>query len=329
MDIIKKDVVKEPSLYMIENNFAKAEISDFGATLVSFFINGKNIILGYPELSRYKSCETYLGATVGRYANRISNAEFTLNGKKYALTANDKKHTLHGGITGFSKKIWEIINIDKNSIRMSIKSKDGEGGFPGNMYTEVSFSITENRLIIDYFAVSDKDTPICLTNHSYFNLDGENNVENTILQINAGYVSITDEDLIPTGKINVTDSPFDFRHPKKIGQDINTQNKYLKMQNGYDCNFFLNGIKAATAFSEKNKLMMNVYTDMPCLQLYTGNFLSGSEYGRAGNLIGFRSGFCLETQFAPDSPHAENFGGCLLEKGEEFRTKTVFEFYIK
>ncbi|PWM45688.1 MAG: galactose-1-epimerase [Clostridiales bacterium] len=315
---------KNTKLYTIKNDFLKVKISDYGATIVNLFVNDRDIVLGYPSRDFYETTTAYLGATVGRYANRIADGEFVLNNKKYTLAKNDGYNHLHGGNIGFNRKIWNVKYYSQNSICLSLQSPDKEEGYPGNLYIEVTFTLINKQFIIDYYAVCDEDTTINLTNHSYFNLDGDC-IENTLLQINADYVNNTDEGLIPVSKSSVESTPFDFRVPKKIGKDIHADDKQLKIQNGYDCNYFINGFYAAKAYSEKSGISMSVYTDMPCIQLYTGNFLNGTEPGKDGNPINFRTGFCMETQFAPNSPNSADFGGCLLKKNEEYKHKTVFQ----
>ena len=326
-------------LYTIENNNGiTAGIITRGATLDSFCCpdkdgNNGDIIAGFDNILGHINSGTFTGEVIGQYANRIGGGKFTLGGKEYDVTKNEKGITcLHGGAE-YSSALWNAIIVDDNAVEFSYKSPDGKEGFPGNVDVKVTYILTDkNELELHYEAVSDKDTIINLTNHAYFNLGTTANgdILDTELMLNCDFFTPTDENSIPTGEIRPVDgTAFDFRTPKKIGKDINADDIQLQMAGGYDHNFCINGESgtlrlAARAKDEKSGRQLEVYTDLPGVQFYTGNFMNG-ETGKGGIGLDKHYGFCLETQFYPDSPNRPEFPSCELKAGEKFRTLTVFK----
>ncbi|HAN20361.1 MAG: hypothetical protein A2Y15_06825 [Clostridiales bacterium GWF2_36_10] len=326
------------NLFTLQNYYIKAELLDYGATLRSLIINGRDIICGFDDINAYLSDNSYQGAIIGRYANRIENGGFTLNGCEYILFKNEKGVThLHGGKHGFDKRIWNAAVKscgNSQSIEFSLFSPDGEEGYPGNLEVTVTYTLTEKNLLINYKAKCDKDTPLNLTNHSYFNLNGYNSgdIYSHVLKINSDMYSEVDKLLIPIKKASVLNTPFDFKTPKKIGQDINNKHPQLDICEGYDHNFYLKK-DIIKDFGDKNlheaavlsvdDLSMNMYTDMPCIQLYTGNFLTGSQSFKKGVKQEKHHALCLETQYAPNSPHC---GEAILKAGEIYNKTTAFIF---
>lgn len=326
-------------LYTIENNNGiTAGIITRGATLDSFCCpdkdgNNGDIIAGFDNILGHINSGTFTGEVIGQYANRIGGGKFTLGGKEYDVTKNEKGITcLHGGAE-YSSALWNAIIVDDNAVEFSYKSPDGKEGFPGNVDVKVTYILTDkNELELHYEAVSDKDTIINLTNHAYFNLGttASGDILDTELMLNCDFFTPTDENSIPTGEIRPVDgTAFDFRTPKKIGKDINADDIQLQMAGGYDHNFCINGESgtlrlAARAKDEKSGRQLEVYTDLPGVQFYIGNFMNG-ETGKGGIGLDKHYGFCLETQFYPDSPNRPEFPSCELKAGEKFRTLTVFK----
>jgi aldose 1-epimerase len=334
---------QEVHLYTLTNsNGMQVAITDFGARIVSILApdrNGKmaDVVLGFDNLPDYMKYNTYFGALVGRYANRIGDAKFTLDGKVYHLPVNNGPNSLHGGIKGFDKRFWTATEIpgEEPALDMTYFSKDGEEGYPGNMHVKVIYTLMkDNSLKIDYNATTDADTVINLTNHSYFNLAGEGNgnILKQVLWINSDEITPVNATQIPTGKIMKVDgTPFDFRTPTAIGARINEDNPQLKIGKGYDINYILNrkapGLElAARAYDPDSGRELEVYTTEPGIQFYSGNFLDGSIPGKGGTQYGPRSAFCLETQHYPDSPNQPQFPTTELKPGETFHQVTVFKF---
>jgi len=293
----------------------------------------ENITLGYDNLSEYIKSSPYFGAIIGRYSNRIANGKFNLDKTEYNLVKNNGPNNLHGGITGFDKVIWKAsteTSDDQVSLLLNYVSKDMEEGFPGNLNTKVSYTLkSDNTLEIDYRATTDKKTIVNLTNHSYFNLSGDFNtpILDHQLQIEADAILTVNEFLIPTGNFEkVVNTPFDFRTAKRIGKDIDADNEQLKLGGGFDHCWVLNrqnkGVRhIAAAYHEKSGRMLDMYSDEPGMQFYTGNFLTGAYKNRTG--------FCLETQHYPDSPNQPNFPSVILNSNETYRSKTILKFSIK
>ncbi len=325
--------------YTLKNsNDTAVDIITYGATINSIYVADRNgnfadVLVGFDSLDGHENHSDYEGMTVGRYANRLEGGRFSIDGVEYNVEKNENGKTcLHGGAE-LSKAIWSAIIIDDNSIEMSYTSPDGAMGFPGKVDFKVIFTLHEdNALKIDYFAVSDKKTVINMTNHAYFNLAGKGDILSHELMINADAYTPIDADSIPTGEIRpVEGTPFDFRQAKAIGRDINAENDQLAIGRGYDHNFCLNNGDGAiaTAYDPESGRMLEVYTDLCGVQLYTGNFLDGTIIGKGGNPLIKNAGFCLETQFYPNTPNVPEFPQCTVDAGEKFRTCTVFKFSVK
>ena len=299
-----------------------------------------DIVLGHDKAEGYMPNPPFLGAIVGRYANRIANGTFTLDGKTYTLPKNDGPNTLHGGITRtFDKVLWDGEPLKgKNGVAFTYLSKDGEEGFPGNLKVTVSYTLTDsNELVIDYQATTDKATPINVSQHSYFNLKGEGNgdILDHEIMINADKFTPVDKNLIPTGELRaVKGTPFDFTTSTKIGTRIEDPYEQMVLGHGYDHNFVLNrkgaGLSlAARVYEPTTGRVLEVSTTQPAVQFYTGNFLDGSVTGKEGHVYKHRYGFCLETQHYPDSPNHPDFPSTILKPGEKFHQTTVFKFSAK
>ncbi|MGN6531718.1 MAG: aldose epimerase family protein [Ginsengibacter sp.] len=327
---------KEVYLFTLVNDKGtEVKISNYGGTVTSFITPDKNgkkseIIVGFDSLNQYLQKPPYFGALIGRYGNRIANAKFTLDGNTYHLAANDGKNSLHGGLKGFDKVVWDasVANDSVPSLTLKYLSKDGEEGFPGNLNVTVQYTLTDqNELKIEYNAETDKPTPVNLTNHTYFNLSGD--VNNTILDealmIDADRYTPVDSTLIPTGKITaVKGTPYDFTSPKKIGKDIN------EVKGGYDFNWVLNrkdsGLQKAAVLSDPiTGRTLEVYTTEPGLQFYTGNFLDGKFINRDGKPVKLHTALCLETQHFPDSPNEPGFPSTILRPGEKYHSETIYK----
>lgn len=297
-----------------------------------------DVVIGHDSLKEYiDSEEQYFGAICGRYANRIAKGKFSINGEEYSLAINNGPNALHGGLKGFNAVIWDIKEKTTNSLTMTYLSKDGEEGYPGNLTLDVKYTLDDNnQLIVEYMATTDKDTVINVTNHSYFNLsgNGDQSVHDHTLEIMADTYLPTDETAIPYGKAEaVSGTPFDFTQPHLIGERIDTDIDQLKWARGYDHTFIANkpigefGIVART-HSPKTKIQMEVYTDQPGVQLYTGNWMSGNMRGKHDKRYPARAAFCLETQHYPDSPNKDYYPTTILKKGDKFYSKTVFAFSV-
>jgi len=302
--------------------------------------NFADIVLGHDTAEGYMPNPPYIGAIVGRYANRIANGTFTLDGKTYNLPKNDGPNTLHGGTARtFDKVMWESQPIkDKNGVLFEFLSKDGDDGFPGNLKMKVSYVLTDsNELVIDYEATTDKATPINVSQHSYFNLKGEGNgdILDHEVMINADRFTPVDKNLIPTGELRpVKGTPLDFTKPTRIGTRIDDNYDQLVLGHGYDHNFVINrkgpGMTLAARVSDPTTgRVLEVSTTQPAVQFYTGNFLDGTVTGKEGRVYKRRFGFCLETQHYPDSPNHPDFPTTILKPGETFHQTTAFKFSAK
>ena len=296
-----------------------------------------DVVLGLDTLEDYRSQDKYLGAIVGRYANRIADASFCLNGKEYPLAANNGPNHLHGGLEGFNSQVWTAESKEANRVVLSRISPDGEEGYPGTLSVQVTYTLTDDSLEIDYQARCDQDTICNLTNHSYFNLAGHNSglINEQYVQINAASYTPTFPGSIPTGQIMPVDgTPMDLRQACRIGDHVDDDFPQLIMAGGYDHNWVIDGPfgtlrPAAAAWCEETGITMEVLTTMPGVQFYTANFLEGCPDGKDGAPYGNRSAFCLETQYYPDSPHHENFPSPILRAGEIYRHKTIYRFGVK
>lgn len=336
---------KAIDLYTLENSQGmKVQITNYGGKVVSILVPDRNgelgdVSLGYETASEYLNGIASLGATMGRYANRIANAQFTLNDSTYYLDKNNGENSIHGGDEGFRYQVWDARKIDDQTLELSYFSEDGEGGYPGNLTVNVIYKVTEeNELKLEYSARTDKPTVINLTNHTFFNLAGEGkgSVLNHTLYVNANQYTPVNSVAIPTGELrDVTGTPFDFTTPTRIGARIDEDNEQLKFVGGYDHNFVLNKdpdeLALAARLSEPTTgRVMEVYTTEPGLQVYTANSLTGegNQIGKGGHAYGPRSAICLETQHFPDAPHHPNFPSTVLVPGEEYRSTTIYKFSV-
>ncbi|HJT28718.1 MAG TPA: aldose epimerase family protein [Pyrinomonadaceae bacterium] len=333
-------------LYTLRNSHGvEAKITNYGGILVSLKVPDRNrkfddVVLGFNDLESYLTKnDPYMGALIGRYGNRIAKGRFTLNGVEYKLAVNNGENHLHGGLKGFDKVVWtgrEIKTGAGPAVALEYRSKDGEEGYPGNLNVKVVYTLTnENELKIDYTATTDKDTVMNLTHHSYFNLAGEGNgdILNHLVTINANQFVPTDAGSIPTGELkNVAGTPFDFTNPTAIGARINQDDEQLKFGNGYDHTWVINGKAmrvAATAYEPTSGRVMQVLTTEPGMQFYTGNFLNGTLTGKSGKVYARRTGFCFETQHYPDSPNQPSFPTTTLKKGQTYKSTTIYRFSTK
>jgi aldose 1-epimerase len=335
---------EEATLYTITNgNGMKVSFTNFGANIVSIIVpdsqgNFADVNLGFENLAGYEENPPGFGSFIGRHANRIGDARFELNGKVYELDKNDGKNNLHGGFVGYNKFMYEAEVYEDDeiaSVEFSRLSPHMEQGFPGNLDVSVTYSLTEaNELVIEYLAVSDRDTIVNLTNHAYFNLAGHDSgsILDHKVWIKANQFTPTTPDLIPTGEIrDVTGTPMDFRTAKRIGQDIDADYEPLVVAGGYDHNYVLDisGTqveKVAELIEEKSGRRMEVFTDLPGLQLYAGNMLRPVDNSKDGAVYEKRYGVCFETQYFPNSMNIESFPSCMLKAGKEFDSVTIYKF---
>ena len=336
---------KEVQLYFLKNkNEVKTAITNYGGRIVSLWVPDKNgtltdVVLGYDSLSLYQEQdEPYFGAVIGRYGNRIGKGTFKLNDTTYKLDVNNGPNTLHGGRTGFHARVWDANQPNDQTLELTYVSKDGEEGYPGNLTVKVTYTLTDdNELKIDYQATTDKTTVTNLTNHTYFNLNGEGSgtINNHLMTIHANRFTPVDSTLIPTGKLQaVAGTPFDFRKPAVIGSRIEAQDEQLKNGKGYDHNFVLNSQgsslhPAATVVGDKSGIVMDVQTTEPGIQFYGGNFLNSREIGKGGKVYDFRTAFCLETQHFPDSPNKPAFPSTTLKPGDTLKSTTIYKFSVR
>ncbi len=335
-------------LYQLKNgNGAIVKITNYGAIVTSILVpdrdgNLADVALGHNTLEEYINAvdRPYFGAIVGRYGNRIAKGTFTLDGKTYSLATNNGPNHLHGGNFGFDKVVWQARPMkgpDWSGLELRYRSSDGEEGYPGNLDITVEYRLDEeNALWVEYRATTDQATPVNLTQHTYFNLRGEGNgdVLGHELQLNASAFTPVDSDLIPTGKIApVAGTPLDFTTPKPIGRDIELNHPQLRFGGGFDHNWVIDGQAspgvlrlAARVHEPESGRTLEVHTDLPGIQFYCGNFLDGRLKGKSGRPYTHRSGFCLETQYYPDSPNQPDFPSSILRPGKTYQTTTVFRF---
>jgi aldose 1-epimerase len=332
------------NIFSINNNQGvEVQILNYGGRIVKLITPDKSgifqdIVLGYDNLEDYlKSNEKYFGATIGRYANRIKNGKVSIKNKSYQLSNNDGSNSLHGGLNGFHNVIWEVKQLSTNQIELTYFSKDGEEGFPGNLNVKVTYSLNDdNELMVEYTANTDKTTIVNLTHHSFFNLSGfpQKNINNHILQIPAGFYTPVGKGLIPTGEIrSVEGTPFDFRKQVAIGERINLHDEQLILGKGYDHNWILekyaenNEVRLAAKVTEPvSGRVMEVFTNEPGIQFYSGNFLNGSDVGKNNIAYNFRTAFCLETQHFPDSPNFSHFPSVQVNPGELYHSICIYRF---
>ena len=334
-------------LITLRNNAGvEAKILTYGGIIMSLRTPDRSggfddIVLGFDDLPSYMTKSPYFGCIIGRYGNRIAKGRFALEGKTYTLATNNGPNHLHGGIKGWDKVIWSPQTFQKGDgvgVTLTYTSTDGEEGYPGMVRATVTYTLNdENQLVVEYTATTDKPTVINMTQHSYFNLAGAkaNDILGHELLINADQYTPVDATLIPTGQIAPVDgTPFDFRKPTAIGARIDHANEQLKHGKGYDHNYVLvrslqQGLShAARVVEPTTGRTLDIFTDEPGLQFYSGNFLDGTLTGKGGRTYGHRAGFCLETQHFPDSPNRPNFPSTTLRPGQEYKSKTVFSFGV-
>lgn len=337
---------KKIDIYTLTNTKGvEARLTTYGAALVSLKVPDNkgalaDVVLGYETVDGYVNDTVYLGATIGRYGNRIAKGKFTLNGKEYSLAVNNGENHLHGGPRGFHKRIWKAkpyTDAGGVNLEFNYTSKDGEENYPGNLKVKVVYTLTDdNEIKINYSATSDKDTVINLTNHSYFNLAGAGSgtILNHWLQINADQFTPTDAGSIPTGVLqSVKDTPMDFTAPTAIGERIDQPFEQLVLGKGYDHNWVLNKngntpVSIAKVYEPTSGRVLEVLTTEPGVQFYSGNFLDDVK-GKDGKVYQKRGGFCLETQHFPDSPNKPNFPTTVLKAGQRFSSTTVYKFSVQ
>ncbi len=353
MNITKAQFGKTPAgeqvdVYTLTNtNGLECRIITYGGTCISLKTpdregNLGDILLGHDNLEGYLSGDThpYFGSLVGRYGNRIAKGKFTIDGNEYSLATNNNENHLHGGVVGFSHKVWraEPVKADNGvALKLQTISMDGDEGYPGTLSAQVIYTLTNrNELKIDYEATTDKPTVCNLTNHNYYNFAGaKRDILDHILMINAETCTPVDAGLIPTGELApVEDTPFDFSAPKAIGKDINVANQQITYGGGYDHNWVLNKegnemSLAAEVYDPSTGRVMTISTNEPAIQFYTGNFLDGTIKGKNGTVYERRFGFCLETQHSPDSPNRPQWPTTVLRPGETYKTSTIHKFSIR
>ena len=307
-------------IFTLKNQNLEVSVLNLGGIIQSFKVNGNDIVLGFNFANDYLKYDIYSGAVIGRVANIINNSTFTLNNETYTLKSNAGKHCNHSGISGFDKVIFSH-KIDGEKLILTHFSPDNDGGFPGNMNFSVEYSLEDNALIVKFTAISDKTTPFAPTLHPYFNLDKKGNIYDTMLKINGNNFTPVNENGVPTGEVfSALNTPFDFTDFKAIGKDIFKDNLELKRANGYDINYLTSSEHKCTA--KTPGLTLDIYSDMPCLQLYTANDLNG-EVGKNGSIYTKHSAFCLEPQFAPNAVNQNNFTSPIIN------ANTKVTHYIK
>ena len=329
---------EEVRIFSIANDRAmKVRIINYGGIIASIEVpdrDGKfdDVVLGHDSLEGYLHRSRYFGALIGRFANRIARGRFTLDGVEYQLAINNGENHLHGGVRGFDKVVWAALEID-DGVQLTYLSKDGEEAYPGNVNATVTYRLNDaNELRVDYYATTDRDTIINLTNHSYFNLAGGGAILDHELQIQADTFTPIDETRIPTGEIrNVKGTPMDFTSPTAIGARISTDDEQLQIAGGYDHNFVLRGDwgtlrTAARVYEPQTGRVMEVFTTQPGMQFYSGNYLDGTLVGRSGRAYLKNSGCCLEAQHFPDSPNKPHFPSTVLRPGEKYHHTTIYRF---
>jgi len=336
---------KEIELFLLKNNGMQVAITNYGGRIVSWLAPDKNgdiadIVLGFNSIEGYLNAnEKYFGATIGRYANRLANGIFALNGQEYQLDANNGGHHLHGGSGGFHNVVWNAKQLNEQHLVLQYLSEDGEEGFPGNLNVQVQYILTdENELKIDYTAVTDKTTPVNLTNHAFFNLAGaaSGNITDHRFMINAEKFIPVDSTLIPTGEfIEVGGTPFDFTEATAIGERLNCSNEQLAYGKGYDHNFVLSKDQsgklslAARISDPLSGRLMEIYTTEPGIQFYSGNSLRGSDIGKEGKPYLPQMAFCLEPQHFPDSPNQPDFPTTILQPESIYHSLSVYRVTAK
>ena len=344
---------KEVSLFTLKNKTgAVAQFTNLGAKMVTLYVpdrdgNYADVVLGYATAAEYAACdnktgkgEPFFGATIGRYGNRIAEGKFSIDGNEYSVEQNEGTNSLHGGSRGFYSQVFDAKQEGDQKIVFSYTSPDGEMGFPGELKTSVTYELTDdNKVVISYDATTDKPTIVNLTNHSFFNLNGEGDetINDEIIRIVADNITPVDDKLIPTGELMPVDNtPFDFRCGHLISDSLESQHPQMLLGHGYDHNFVLsdcigeNGLRLAAEVKDpQSGRVMTVYTSEPGVQFYAGNFLNATQKGKSGKLYAHRSALCLETQHYPNTPNIEAFPSCRLNPGENYKHVCVYAFSVE
>lgn len=332
-------------LYTLRNkNNMSIKVSNFGASLVSVTVMDKDknfvdVVLGYNAVDGYKDNDAYIGSTIGRNSNRVSKAQFKIGDTMYQLDRNEQDNNLHSGFNGYHQRLWKttVENREDSKITFNLFSKHLDQGFPGNLNVSVTYTLTDdNKIKIDYKALSDQDTVFNMTNHSYFNLNGHNqeDILNHLLWINADFYTLINNESLPTGSIEKVDkTPFDFRVTKSIGKDIFSDFKQINIAKGYDHNFVLNNKKdlskkIVSVISPKTNIKLDVYTTMPGVQIYSGNFLSGNKFNKDNAIYKKYRGLAIETQHFPDAINQSNFESPIIKANKTFKSSTIYKFSI-
>lgn len=331
-------------IFTLRDGAYEARITTYGGVLVSLSApdrNGKSadVVLGFDDIDGYVanfngSSNAFFGAIIGRYANRIANASFTLDGKKYSVPQNNGKNSLHGGPHGFNNVVWKAKPL-ADGVELTYLSRDGEAGYPGNLSVTVRYTLAKGNLKIEYSATTDQDTVLNLTNHAYFNLAAQGDILSHQLTLHASRFTPIDSGLIPTGELrSVTSTPFDFSKATAIGARINAEDEQLHLGRGYDHNWVLdNGggklTEAAELFDPGSGRVLKVLTDQPGIQFYSGNFLDGTVKGKGGKPYELHAALCLETQHFPDSPNHPDFPSTELKPGQRYHTVTVYSLSVR
>lgn len=335
---------KKVNLYWIENKGIKAAFTNYGGRLVGLWVADKNgkqadVVVGMNSAKGFKNAtEPYFGATIGRVGNRIGKGKFTLEGKQYQVPLNNGKNALHGGVKGFQDVVWNAEKTDEKTLVLTYVSPDGEQGFPGKLAVKVTYTLTDDNAVkMEYEATTDKTTVVNLTNHAFFNLNGEGSgtILKHELQIYANEFTPVDEGLIPSGELTaVKNTPFDFTSKHTIGERIETKDEQLKFGKGYDHNYVLSGTKkegflhAATIKGDVSGITLDIYTEEPGLQFYSGNFMQSKNTFKSGAKDDFRTAFALETQHFPDAPNQPKFAPITLKAGEQYHTVSLYKFSV-
>lgn len=337
---------KQVSIYTLKAGDLVMQVTNFGARVVSLWTPDKNghyedVVLGYNNIDSYvnNTGERFLGAVVGPYANRIANGTYTIGEETYNFPQNNNGQTLHGGLKGLDMVVWDVDSVTENAIVLSYLHPDGQDGMPGNLKIVMTYTLTpENEFRVDYLAETDKATHVNISHHSFFNLKGEGNgtITDNVMVINASNTTPVDNLLIPSGEIaDVTGTPFDFREPHVIGERIDVENEQLANGLGYDHNWVLDRKTAgelefaASVHEPASGRFLEVFTDQPAMQFYSGNFFDGKSFGKYGKALKFRESIALETQKYPDTPNHENFPSTLLNPGEKYIHVCVYRFSVK
>lgn len=334
---------KKTDLFVLKNaNGMEVCITNFGGRIVSAMVPDKegvmlDVVHGFDSIQDYMKHPTDFGATIGRYANRINQGRITVEGVEYQLPQNNYGHCLHGGPNGFQYAVFDVVNADDRSLTLSYTSKDGEEGFPGNLTCQVTFTLTDDNAIdISYDAETDRTTVVNMTNHSYFNLDGDASKTNAhyLLTLDADHYTPVDSTFMTTGEIlPVEGTDMDFRQPVAVGARIDNDFVQLKYGKGYDHNWVLNtqgdmNRPCATLSSPVSGIVLEVFTSEPGIQIYAGNFLDGTLSGKKGAVYGHRSAICLETQKYPDTPNKPEWPSALLKPGEKYTSRCIYKFSV-